>query len=114
MFIKFFKKLKGKRYNPGQRKVLRKVKGYASFFIAFGLVGSGIFFYSWPKVSLVTMTYEYNKLRAKEKELIHLNRMLKLELASIKSLEKVEKIALEKMGMIEPKDEDIIFIKVKN
>jgi len=60
------------------------------------------------------MTYEYNKLRAKEKELIHLNRMLKLELASIKSLEKVEKIALEKMGMIEPKDEDIIFIKVKN
>lgn len=114
MFIKFYKKLKGKRYNPGQRKNIRKVQAYASFLIAFGLIGSGIFFYSWPRVRLVTMTYDYNKLRAKENELIHLNRMLKLELASIKSLKKVEKIAIEKMGMIEPKDEDIIFIKVKN
>ena len=60
------------------------------------------------------MTYDYNKLRAMKNELIHLNRMLKLELASIKSLEKVERIAIEKMGMIEPKDEYIIFVKVKN
>tara|TARA_B100000315_G_scaffold235312_1_gene250125 strand:+ start:5056 stop:5400 length:345 start_codon:yes stop_codon:yes gene_type:complete len=114
MFIKFSNKKKGKRYNPGQRKIIRKVKAYVSFLIAFSLVGSGIFFYSWPRVNLVTLTYDYNKLRAKENELIQLNRMLKLELASIKSLEKVEKIATEKMGMIEPKDEDIIFIKVKN
>ena len=82
--------------------------------IAFGLIGSGIFFYVWPRIRLVTLTYDYNKLMAKEKELIHLNRMLRLELASIKSLENVKKIAVEKMEMIDPEDKNIVLIKVKN
>ncbi len=90
------------------------MKANACLLAAFGLIVSGIFFYTWPRVSFVTLNYDYNKLRAKENELIHLNRMLKLELASIKSLEKVEKIAVEKMDMIEPKDENIILVKVKN
>lgn len=114
MFIKFFKNLKGKRYNPRERKIMRNMKANVCLLAAFGLIGGGIFFYTWPRVRLVTMNYDYNKLRAKENELIHLNRMLQLELASIRSLEKIEKIAVEKMDMIEPKDENIILVRVKN
>ena len=114
MFLNFSKAIKLKRYSPGQRKIIRKVKAHACFLIAFGLIGSGIFFYVWPRIRLVTLTYDYNKLMAKEKELIHLNRMLRLELASIKSLENVKKIAVEKMEMIDPEDKNIVFIKVKN
>lgn len=114
MFFKFYKRLKLKRYNPQQRKVIRKLKANVCLLAAFGLIGSGIFFYIWPRLKLVTLAYDYSKLRAKENEMIHLNRMLKLELASIKSLEKVEKIAVEKMGMIEPKDENIFLVQVKN
>ena len=40
--------------------------------------------------------------------------MLKLELATMKSLETVEKVAIEKMGMIEPEDKNVILIRVKN
>jgi cell division protein FtsL len=114
MFFKFPKILKVKKHNPRQREIIRKAKAHASFLIAFGLIGSGIFFYIWPRLRLVTLNYEYNKLREEKSELIHFNKMLKLELATMKSLETVEKVAIEKMGMIEPEDKNVILIKVKN
>lgn len=103
-----------KRFDPGQRKVLRDAKSYLCIFIALGLIGSGLFVYMWPRVKLVTLVYDYNAMKEKKKELTHYNRMLRLELASIKSLDRVEKIATEKMGMIVPADEDIVLIKVRN
>lgn len=68
----------------------------------------------WPRIELITLTYDYNNYRSKQKKLKEHNRLLNLELSSIKSLEKIEKIATEKLGMIEPKDKNIIFVKVKS
>lgn len=114
MFFKFPEILDVKKCGPQQRKIIRKLKSNACFFIAFGLIASGVFFYVWPRVMLLTLNYDYSKLREKESNLTHLNRMLTLELASIKSLERVEKIAAEKMGLTEPEDKNIILVKVKN
>ena len=114
MFFKLPKILKVKKHNPRQREIIRNVKANVSFLIAFSLIGSSIFFYIWPRMKLVTLNYDYNKLRKEKSELVHFNKMLKLELATMKSLETVEKVAIEKMGMIEPEDKNVILIRVKN
>lgn len=74
----------------------------------------GLFFYIWPNIKFVTLIYDYNNLRVEQKELSEYNRLLQLELASIKSLEKVERRAIEEMGMIVPEDNNIILVQVKN
>lgn len=113
MFFQFSKNIKLKRYGPLQRKLIRGLKANACMLIASGLIVGGLFFYIWPRTRLVTLIYDYNNLRQKEKELTHYNKMLRLELASLKSLGKVERIAMEKMGMIVPEDKNIILVKVK-
>ena len=103
-----------KRYNPQRRKFIRTLKANASIAITVCLIMGGIFVYMWPRIELITLTYDYNNYRSKQKKLKEHNRLLNLELSSIKSLEKIEKIATEKLGMIEPKDKNIIFVKVKS
>jgi cell division protein FtsL len=111
MVIKFLKKMKLKGCNPLERQFIRTFKSGMCLFIGTGLIVSGVFFYIWPRASLVTLIYDYNKLQQKEKKITRYNKMLRLELASIKSLEKVERIAMEKMGMIVPEDKNIILVK---
>lgn len=65
-------------------------------------------------MKIVTLIYDYNNLQVKEKKLMQYNKLLRLELASIISLGKVEKIAIEKMGMIIPEDNNVIFARVEN
>ncbi len=113
-FFKSFKVLKFKRYGPRQRRLVRKLKACACLFLVSVLIGGGIFSYVWPRVKIVNLIYYYNNLQVKEKQLEQYNKMLKLELASIMSLEKVEKVAKEKMGMVVPEDNNVIFVKVED
>jgi cell division protein FtsL len=62
----------------------------------------------------MTLIYDYNNLQTRENKLQKYNNMLKLELASIVSYEKVERIAKEKMKMIVPEDENIVLVRVQD
>lgn len=114
MKFKLSNNLKMKKDHPRKERIIRTLKTNTSVLIASALIISGLFAYIWPRVKLVTLVYDYSTLRTEEKKLVHQNRMLKLELAAIKSLEKVEKIATEKMDMIQPEDKSIVLVKVKN
>ncbi len=108
------KKMKSKRYHPGKRKLLRKLKASASLIIVSLLIVGGIFSYVWPRLKFMTLIYDYNNLQAKENGLKQYNNMLKLELASIISYDKVERIAKGKMKMIVPEDKNIVLVKVQD
>ena len=108
------KQMKSKRYHPGKRRLLRKLKASASLIIASLLIVGGIFSYVWPRLNFMTLIYDYNNLQARENELKQYNKMLKLELSSIVSYEKVERIAKGKMKMIVPEDKNIVLVKVQD
>ena len=108
------KKMTSKRYHPGKRRLLRKLKASASLIIVSLFIVGGIFSYAWPRLNFVTLIYDYNNLQAKENGLKQFNKMLKLELASIISYEKVERIAKGKMKMIVPEDKNIVLVKVQD
>lgn len=114
MFFNPFKTTKLRRYSPRERRLIRKLKAAVCLFLVFILIVGGVFSYIWPRMKIVTLIYEYNYLQVREKKLVHYNKMLRLELASIMSLDKVEKVAIGKMGMIVPEDKNVIFAKVEN
>lgn len=74
----------------------------------------GAFFYMWPHHQMIKISYTYQGLMAKYQRLLQENRVLRLELASISSLDRIERVAKEKMGFSFPKDGQIVFVKDKN
>ena len=74
----------------------------------------GVLFYMWPHLQMIKIGYTYQGLMTKYQRLLQENRVLRLELASVKSLDRIERMAKEKMGFFFPKDGQIVFVKDKN
>jgi len=83
-----------------------------SFYILIFIVGA--LFYMWPHHQMIEISYEYQELIAKHEKLFQENRILRLEIASIKSLDRIERLAVEDLGFIFPKKEQILFLKDKD
>lgn len=69
-----------------------------------------IFVYGWEKIQIVRNGYRLQQL---EKELAfweNENRYLEIKAVQLTSLERVDKIARQKLGMVLPKQEDIILL----
>ena len=68
-----------------------------------------LFLYTWCRVNCIGVGYEISKATQKQQELIALQNNLKIELASLKSPERLAKIAKDQLGLIVPsKDQTIV------
>ena len=68
-----------------------------------------LFLYTWCRVNYIGVGYEITKETKKQQELIALQNNLKIELASLKSPERLAKIAKDQLGLIIPsKDQTIV------
>jgi cell division protein FtsL len=68
-----------------------------------------LFLYTWCRVNYIGVGYEISKETKKEQELIALQNNLKIELASLKSPERIAKIAKDQLGLIVPtKDQTMV------
>ena len=68
-----------------------------------------LFLYTWCRVNYTGVGYEITKENKKQQELIALQNNLKIELASLKSPERLAKIAKDQLGLIVPsKDQTIV------
>lgn len=56
-------------------------------------------FYIWSQVQIVQYGYEINLLKLKQRRLLEENKKVKLEVSSLKSPTRLEKIAREKLKM---------------
>ncbi|OGW13600.1 MAG: hypothetical protein A3G93_14070 [Nitrospinae bacterium RIFCSPLOWO2_12_FULL_45_22] len=72
------------------------------------LVVSGLFIYLWSHITVLEKGYHFNILKKEYEGLKENNKQLKLEKAKLSSLEGVEKIAREKLGLIHPSDDQMI------
>ena len=69
-----------------------------------------LFIYTWCRVNCIGVGYEISKETKKQQELIALQNNLKIELASLKSPERIAKIAKDQLGLIVPSKGQTIII----
>ncbi|MBT5867493.1 MAG: hypothetical protein HOH38_01505 [Nitrospinaceae bacterium] len=56
----------------------------------------------WPNVEKIKLAYAYQDLAKEHKELLKENNLLKLERESLRSLDRIQLLAISEVGMEEP------------
>ena len=85
-----------------------KITGIWIIFMAVFIVE--LFLYTWCRVNYIDVGYDISKETRKQHELIALQNNLKIELASLKSPERIAKIARDKLGLKVPTKSQTITI----
>ncbi len=78
--------------------------------LLFFLFGSCLF-YVWSRIQVIRLGYEISNALKVERALGEENRKLRLEIATLKSCARIEKLAVEELKMTKPKPEQIIVIR---
>lgn len=68
-------------------------------------------FYLWSRLEVVRLGYEIAKANKERESLMDDNRRFKLEILSLKSPQRIEAIALDRLGLVYPKGEQVIIVK---
>jgi cell division protein FtsL len=55
--------------------------------------------YVWSNFEGTELGYSISRLKNEERQLLNINKQLKVELAYLKSSERLERVALERLGM---------------
>ena len=90
-----------------------KVQVFSFFKMVFLVILLGftfIFIYVWLNLALVRKGYLLSAGEAKREYLDKRNKELKLEVGKLKSLDRIEKIAREKIKLSDPKKHEVIWI----
>jgi cell division protein FtsL len=70
--------------------------------VVLALVGSALF-YVWTRHEVMSWGYRISRATERQSELKHMNRELRLEVASLRSPGRIEAIAHDKLGLDFPK-----------
>lgn len=96
-----------------KRKIKKKVRGEklsVTWIILMLIFIAELFFYTWCRVQYVQIGYEITKEADHYRSLLTLQNSLKIELASLKSPERIEKIAKQQLGLTTPTPEQMLII----
>ncbi len=69
--------------------------------------------YVWQQIQVVKAGYAINQLKVQIEERENENRLLRMRLSNLSSLERVEKIAKERLKMVNPPPENIIYLQAQ-
>jgi cell division protein FtsL len=70
--------------------------------VLIGIIIAELFVYTWVRVQCVRVGYEIGALTKEQRQLTELQDNLKVELARLKSPQRITKIAREKLGLTLP------------
>lgn len=102
------------RQAGGVRRLSRVSPNRGSLFLAATAIIIAmlfVLFYLWSRLMVVSLGYEIAKANREMAELMADNKRLKLEALSLKSPQRIEAIALDRLGLVYPKREQIIMVK---
>ena len=93
-------------------KKMNRSSNRISFLILFlvFLIG-GSLFYVWSRIQVIQIGYEISNALKEERTLAEANKRIRLEIATLKSYTRIEKIAVEELGMGKPKPDQVIVIR---
>jgi cell division protein FtsL len=80
-----------------------------TLFMLFLIAGS--LFYVWSRIQVIQLGYEISTALKEERVLLGANKRLRLEIATLKSYARIEKIAVEELRMVKPKPNQVIVIR---
>ena len=99
-----------KRYKVKGR-VKRSFKTALSLFLVIALFICGLIFFVWSRLQITHLGYQISQANSTQQRLLKLNKQMKVEVASLKSLSRIESIAKNQLGLINPEPHQVIFIK---
>lgn len=73
----------------------------------------GALTYVWPHVKMVKLAYGFQKEKRVHQQLVQENRLLNLERSSLESLGRVQSIAEGRLGMRQPRPDQIVTVFLK-
>jgi len=71
----------------------------------------GSLFYVWSRIQVFQLGYEISNVLKEERALTEANKKMRLEIATLKSYARIEKLAVEELRMAKPKPEQVIVIR---
>jgi cell division protein FtsL len=71
----------------------------------------GSLFYVWTRIQVIQFGYEISNALKEERTLTEANKKLRVEIATLKSYARIEKLAVEDLKMAKPKPEQVIVIR---
>ncbi|MBU4289250.1 MAG: cell division protein FtsL [Proteobacteria bacterium] len=92
------------------KKNTRSTRVVTVWFIIMAVFIAELLIYTWSRVQCIKAGYEISNENNKNRNLINLQNNLKVELARLKSPERLSEIAKNKLGLKTPTSEQIIII----
>ena len=96
---------KGKKKRTFRKKKLLLFMLPLLFFILSAL------FFVWSRIQVIQVGYEISSALKEGRALDEANKKLRVEIATLKSYTRIEKIAIEELKMSKPKPDQVIIIK---
>ena len=93
-----------------RKKKTRNLKLLATCLIFMGLFIGELLFYTWCRVQSIQVRYEISELTANQDQLAMMQDNLKIELARLKSPQRIAKIAKDQLGLILPTNQQLILV----
>lgn len=93
-----------------RKKKARNPKVLAAILIFMGLFIAELLFYTWCRVQCIQVRYEISELGTHQEQLKRLQDNLKIELARLKSPQRIAKIARQQLGLVVPTSKQLIII----
>jgi cell division protein FtsL len=88
-------------------------KGFRMIFLISVLMMLAALALVWPNVRKVKLSYDYHALKTEREELLSKNHLLRLEKESLRSLYRIQALAKDAIGMVEPKKGQVVTIFLK-
>ena len=70
----------------------------------------GILLYLWPQMRLIELGYRQGELRAWRTRVLQRQTELQVELATLRQLSRIERIAVQRLGMQPPQVSQVIYV----
>jgi len=65
----------------------------------------------WQHVHIVTIGYEVEQAQRKQKEMQQIHQQLLVEVETLSDLDRIERIAITKLGMVKPKAGQVVLVE---
>ena len=93
-----------------KKRKTRNPKMLAACLLFMGLFIAELLFYTWCRVQSIQVRYEISALAADQERMLKLQDNLKIELARLKSPQRIAQIATQQLGLVAPTSKQLIII----
>ena len=95
----------------GKKKRGFRKRGLLLFMLPLLFLILGALFFVWSRIQVIQLGYEISTVLKEGRSLAEMTKRLKLEVATLKSYGRIEKVAVEDLGMSKPKPDQVVVIR---